>query len=367
MAAIALDATYTVDPMPSGISIYSRRLIEALASLGADHHFKLCYRLSRFGQRRGFLCPVASGKAKFSVHFYQQPLTFWLPWRADLFHSLAQRRPAFRFRREVATIHDVFPLTGRDYSTPDFQRKFSRLLLDAAHRAQRIITGSKYTAIQLQEHASVDPAKIRVVPYGVSPPSELMTRVERGRERATLGRPEEILILSVGVVQTRKNTLNALRALALLPPNYRLVLAGGDGYGSEAIHEHIRREGLSARVVRLQYVEPARLSRLYQAADVFLFPSLEEGFGLPVLEAMSYGLPSVLANTSSLPEVGGAAALYADPHEPADIAAKVREAAEDAALRQRMIAAGRVRAREFTWERTARLTLEVYEEVLRDG
>jgi glycosyltransferase involved in cell wall biosynthesis len=146
-----------------------------------------------------------------------------------------------------------------------------------------------------------------------------------------------------------------------------LVLAGGDGFGSEAVNEHIRREGLSSRVARLRQVDAGKLAKLYQAADVFLFPSLEEGFGLPVLEAMSYGLPAVLSNTSSLPEVGGDAALYADPLSPEDIAAKVRQAAEDSALRERMIQAGIARAREFTWERTARLTLQVYEEVLREN
>lgn len=367
MAAIAIDATYTVDPMPSGITVYSRRLIQALAGLDTNHRFLLCYRLSRFGQRKEFFRPVASGKAQFSVHYYQQPLTFWLSWRADLFHSLAQRPPAFRFRREIVTIHDVFPLTGKDYSTADFQKKFSRLLLEAARQARKIIVPSNYTADQLHRHAGVEPAKIRVVPEGVNPPEELMTESDRARERATLGNEHEFLILSVGVLQTRKNTLNALRALSLLPRQYRMVLAGGDGHGSEAIHEHIRREGLSSRVVRLRHVEPGRLSRLYQAADVFLFPSFEEGFGLPVLEAMSFGLPTVLSNTSSLPEVGANATLYVDPHDPADIAAKLRQAAEDLALRDRMIKAGRSRAREFTWERTARLTLDVYEEVLREG
>ncbi len=367
MAAIALDATYTVDPMPSGISVYSRRLIEALAGLETSHHFLLCYRLSRFSQRKEFLRPVAAGGARFSVHYYQPPLTFRLPRRADLFHSLAQRPPAFRFRREVVTIHDIFPLTGKDYSAPDFLKKFSRLLMEAAGRAARIITPSAYTAKQLEQHAGVNPAKIRVIPEGVIPPAARMSAEERVRERAKLVGENEILVLNVGVLQTRKNTLNALRALELLPARYRLVLAGGDGYGSEAIHEHIRREGLDEHVLRLRHVDREHLCRLYQAADVFLFPSLEEGFGLPVLEAMSYGLPAVLSNTSALPEVGGDAAVYANPLDPADIAAKVLEVAEDSKLRERMIEAGLARAAEFTWERTAGQTLEVYEEVLRES
>src|SRR5690348_5390895 len=115
MACIALDATYTVDPQPSGVAVYSRRLIEALAASKSKHRFLLCYRLSRFGQRKSFLCPSRLPGLQgpdFSVRMYQQHFTFWLPWQADIFHSLAQRPPAFNFKKEVVTVFDVFPITG---------------------------------------------------------------------------------------------------------------------------------------------------------------------------------------------------------------------------------------------------------------
>jgi len=131
MSTIAVDATYTVDPQPSGVAAYSLRLIESLLDLDTPHRFLLCYRLSRFKRRHLFMRP-RDRHASFSVRWYQEGLTFWLPWEAELFHSLAQRPPAFRFRKEVVTIIDLFPITGRDYSTPDFQRKFSTLLLAGA-------------------------------------------------------------------------------------------------------------------------------------------------------------------------------------------------------------------------------------------
>ena len=114
----------------------------------------------------------------------------------------------------------------------------------------------------------------------------------------------------------------------------------------------------------LGHVEAERLLLLYQAATVLLFPSLEEGFGLPVLEAMAHGLPVVAANTSSLPEVGGDAVLYVDPREPRDIAEKVLEVMDDAALRRELIERGMARAREFTWQRLGEQTCQVYDEVL---
>jgi len=171
-------------------------------------------------------------------------------------------------------------------------------------------------------------------------------------------------VLAVGAIQTRKNTLNAIRAVATLPTNYKLVLAGGNGYGSEPVYDFIRRAGLESRVKALGYVTDDRLRLLYQAASLFVFPSLEEGFGLPVLEAMAHGVLVVASATSSLPEVGGDAALYVDPRNPEDIAEKIQRGVEDVGLRARLTQRGLARARQFTWQRMAEETLKVYDEVL---
>lgn len=367
MATIALDATYTVDPKSTGIGVYSRKLIESLAALQSPHHFLLCFRFSRYARRRDFLRPsglTGVGGRSISTRLYQEPFTFWLPGQAELFHSLAQRPPAFRFQREIVTVSDVFPLTGRTYSTEDFQRRFSALLLEAVCRAARVITPSRYTADQLLRHAGVPREKIRVIPHGVTLPTRVMSLEQRARERELIvGKGNEI-VLTVGVLDARKNIVNALRALRNLPVHYRLVLAGGDGYGSEAIHDFIREEQLASRVKVLGRVPDGTLSALYQVASVLLFPSLEEGFGLPVLEAMAYGLPVVVSGVSSLPEVGGDAALYVDPSDPRDMADKVMCAVEDATLRGRMIEQGRARARQFPWQRAAEQTCQVYDEVL---
>jgi alpha-1,3-rhamnosyl/mannosyltransferase len=367
MATIALDATYTVDREPTGVTVYSRGLIEALAKLDRAHRYLLCYRLSRFGRRNEFLRPANSRGGRgptFSIKLYQEPLTFWLPWQASLFHSLAQRPPGFAFQKEVVTVFDLFTLTEKDYFSAQFRRKFSALLLEALYRAARIITLSRYTANQLVEHCGVPRERIRVVPAGVDPPKARMKVQERLRERAALVGEGNQMVLSVGAVQTRKNILNVLRAVSMLPPRYKLVLAGGSGYGSEPIYDFIRAERLESRVIRLGYVTAQRLPFLYEAASILLFPSLGEGFGFPVLEAMAHGLPVVTSNVSSLPEVGGDAALYVDPRDPADIAQNVVRAVEDHSLRDSMIRQGLARARDFTWRRTAEQTCDVYDEVL---
>jgi glycosyltransferase involved in cell wall biosynthesis len=366
MATIALDATYSAEPQLTGIGVYSRRLIETLPTLDTPHEFLFCYRLSRFRRRQYFLRSnrVHGARAKFSVCMYQEPVTFWLPWRAELFHSLAQRPPAFHFQQEIVTVFDIFPITGENYSTADFRKKFSELLLQAVGRAARVITSSHATKSLLIAHAQVPAEKIRVIPLGVESPAVLLSPEERLRERARILGGAGEMILNVGVIQTRKNTLNMLKALKLMPPKYKLVLSGGNGFGSEAIHEFIRTESLGNRVKLLGFVDDAQLERLYQAASVFLFPSLEEGFGIPILEAMVAGTPVVTSNVSSMPEVGGNAALYVDPHDPADIAQKVVQAVEDSVLRTTLVEKGIDRAHEFTWRRTAQETLAVYEEVL---
>jgi glycosyltransferase involved in cell wall biosynthesis len=368
MSVIAIDATYVLDSQPSGISVYSRRLIESLAELESPHKFLVGYRLSRWKRRNDVLRLARtdpSARGQFSTVFFQEPWTFWLSKRAELFHSLAQRPAPFRFRREIVTVHDVFPLTSRDYSSPDFQIRFSRLLIAATQRAARVITPSLYTAEQLSQHVGVQKDKICVVAEGVDLPKRLLEPAARRRAREQRVGSGNELVLVVGVIQTRKNTLGALRALARLPERYRMILAGGDGYGSEAVHSFISRSKFGNRVIVEGHVTPAVLSLLYQSASVLLFPSFEEGFGLPVLEALAHGLPVVASRTAALPEVGGEAVLYVDPSDEGQIATQVCRAVEDRGLREQLIAAGHARAKQFPWSKTAEKTLQVYDAALR--
>ncbi len=355
---LALDATYALDPEPSGVARYSDRLIRELAH-SSDLELTLCARWPRcFRLRRHF------DGLRFRSCWLQEPLNRRLPRRVDLFHGLNQRLPRYRFPRQVITVHDVFALSPEDYATPEFRARFSAMLSDAVRRADRIVCVSAYTRDQLCRLLGVRAASCVVVHHGVeqNPPAPSAGSRRRARELAG----DAPFFLSVGAVQVRKNTLAAAQAVSRLPASTgaRLVVAGGVGHGAEQVREFIRRNGLADRIRLLGYTDEQTLDGLYAEAAALLFPSLEEGFGFPVLEAMACGLPVIASNTSSLPEIAGDAAVLVDPRDVEGMAQAARRMLEDSAWRAAWIARGHARAAQFTWQRAARATLDVYRSLL---
>jgi glycosyltransferase involved in cell wall biosynthesis len=338
---VALDATYSLGAALSGVGVYSSRLIEALLEAAPEWRFLLCYRVHRFFRSRSR--PPARRV------LLQEPLNVLLPRRAALFHGLNQRLPRYRFRRSVATFHDLFVMTA-EYSSSDFRQRFTALAREAAERADALIAVSGHTARQVEELLGVDRRRIRVIYHGVDPPDEAAP-AERGRP----------FLLHVGAVQTRKNILRLLEAFAHAPRELELVLAGSEGYGAEAIRQ---RAAENPRIRLLGYVARERLEELYRTAEALVFPSLDEGFGIPVLEAMAAGLPVVTSNRGATAEVAGEAALLVDPLDVAGLAAAIERVVQDRELRMDLIRRGRERAAQFTWERAARETLKLYRELL---
>ena len=361
---IALDATEAAYPEPTGTGIYSQKLIRALAAscpaeMSADFRFALCLRIGpywRWGRRRSWpaCCSVSP---------------VWEPWlpprRAALFHGLNQRLPRRSYPVSVVTIHDLFPLTSTEYSTPSFQKRFAEILQDAVLRADRIIAVSNATREQLLKHTPASDGRICVIHHGVEPIPAASPEEQRAFRGQVLGLDEEEkFFLNVGAIQVRKNIANIVLAAKRIP-GCRLVLAGGDGYGAEAIRALIEKEGMSGRVIRLGHASSETLRLLYSTATALVFPSVEEGFGMPVLEAMSCGLPVITSNCSAMPEVAGEAAVLVDPHKVSEISEAMRRVAENESLAADLRQRGRKRAAFFTWEKCARETWQVYEEALR--
>jgi glycosyltransferase involved in cell wall biosynthesis len=283
----------------------------------------------------------------------------------ELVHSLASTAPARgRFRR-VVTVHDLiyarFPETHagvRDLGM--------RVLVPlAVRRAHRVTADSQSTRADLIELLHAPSERIDVVPLGLgSPRRHEPAPAAQVRERLGLG--ERPVLLSLSAKRPHKNLAALIGALALLPAERRPVLVL-PGYPTE--HEATLRELAAARGVAgdvrfLAWVAPEDLEGLWELAVAFVHPSLYEGFGLPVLEAMSRGVPVACSNASSLPEVAGDAALLFDPHDDAAIADALGRLLMDPALRGVLRELGLDRARHFTWANTARLTLDSYARAL---
>jgi glycosyltransferase involved in cell wall biosynthesis len=350
---VALDATYSLGRELTGIGIYSAKIIEALVRQAPDAHFLLTYRSHRFLRALATPRPAANC----SRRLLAEPLCFFSRHRVSVFHGLNQRLPRCQFPRTVTTFHDLFVFTA-DYSSPEFRRRFVALARDAANRSDHIIAVSQFTAEEIVRHLHYPQEQITVIHHGVDPIPEFSAEeLQRFRRQHALEKP---FFLNVGVLDRRKNVRRLVEAFERIPSDCLLVLAGGVGYGSEEIQEKIHASPARARIRVLGHASRSLLARLYRTASALVFPSLDEGFGMPVLEAMTASLPVVTSNRSALPEVVGDAALLVDPEQTDDIQRALERIVSESDLRSRLMQAGLKRARSFTWEKAATATLGTY-------
>ncbi len=282
-----------------------------------------------------------------------------------LMHSLASTAPLWgRFRR-VVTIHDLIYARFPEAHSGIREQGMKVLVPLAARRSDRVIADSRSTRDDLIELLGVKCERIDVVPLGIGavrraePLSEAQTRA-----RLELGSRRVLLTLSAK--RPHKNLTALIGALGRIPLEHRplLVLPGYPTWHEQELRERAAVVGVADDVRFLGWVSPTELEGLWAIAEAFVFPSLYEGFGLPVLEAMARGVPVACSNASSLPEVATDAALMFDPQEEEAIADAIGRLLDEQTLRERLRTAGLARAAEFTWEQTARSTLESYARAL---
>lgn len=274
--------------------------------------------------------------------------------------------PPFHRGRLVATIHDLGFLRVPSTFSRSFVKRSTVLVRRTAGRADRVITGSAFSRDDLIAEYGLDPKKISVIPYGIGPEffaAAGASEEEAARVLARLG-IEKPYILSVGRLNPRKNLPVLARAFDRLKKStglpFRLVLAGPADYRTKETLEAVSGAAPDVRVAG--FVPDRDLPILYREAEIFVYPSLFEGGGLPALEAMAAGTPVIASNTSSLPEMVGEAGILVDPESVDDIARALVRLATDPDLRRTLREKGRTRAGTMTWESAARATLRVYEE-----
>ncbi len=283
----------------------------------------------------------------------------------DVFHGTDMIAPPIP-QPTVVTIHDLSVLLYPQVHTLLHRLHLQWSLPRAARRAAAIIADAGSTKADIVAHLKVNPERVHVIPLGVDhtrfyprPPREAQRRVNQ-----TLG-IEPPYILALGTLEPRKNLAAVLRAYARLkrdaPP---LIVAGARGWGEAAIFDVAQALNLQGRIRITGYIPEDVLPDLYAGAQLFVYPSLYEGFGLPVLEAMACGAPVITSSTSSLPEVAGEAALLVNPSHPEELAEAMQRALEDEPLRDELRAKGPAQAARFSWERAARETLDIYTSVI---
>lgn len=330
----------------TGVGAYSREILWGLAARRPEARYYFCYRPHRFLKSFEQWLPAGCGRRLL--------LESGPPRRADVFHGLNQRVPSGRLPKTVTTFHDLFVMSG-EYSTPEFRARFTKQAKQAAERSDLIICVSAFTASQVGEYLGVPRARLRVVHHGVHTPNPV--RVEGAKKR------REKAVLFVGSLQARKNTQRLVEAFEQTRPGWKLILAGGYGYGAEEIIARIRASSRADDIDVRGYIDQPTLESLYARASIFAFPSLDEGFGMPLLEAMAWDLPVLTSNQSALAEVSGDAALHVDPQSVGDIARGLQTLMDSEGLREELAHRGRAHAAGFSWDRAVEETWRVYQEL----
>lgn len=281
--------------------------------------------------------------------------------RLDLLHMLLPRLPRLKACSTAVTVHDLAwaHLTGKDLEIEKVKSKEE--FQNAIEAADWFIADSASTAKDLNSLFEINPQRIQVVHLGVD---HLVRCTSSKADDTPLRALETPYVLYMGTIQHRKNLIRLVEAFYLLRSRsavpHRLVLAGGEGNGYQMIRSAITRIDCDNRVLFLGYVPDTTRHALYSGADLCVFPSLYEGFGFPVLEALWHGVCVVTSHAASLPEVGGVLALYCDPLDVEDIAQKMYQGLTDQALINRTRIEGPMWSKRFTWQKTAQGTLAAY-------
>jgi O-antigen biosynthesis alpha-1,3-rhamnosyltransferase len=342
-------------PPHGGIASHLRAQVEALLRLDAETPYALCHRLSRW--RKGDLFRPAGGNVRHRI--VQDPFNDLLVPRARLFHSMSSYLPLTPRTLRLASIYDLTHLRHPEWVSPKRLERRQAQIRALVRRADGIVASTAFGADEARAMFGLAPERVHFVYAGVDSDA---FRPLPAREFEPFRARYGDYVLAIGIITARKNFDVLARAVARLD-GVKLVLVGRRQYGGESFFAEVERLGLRERFVHLEDLGHEDLVRLINAARVFAVPSLYEGFGLIVLEAMACGVPVVHSSASCLPEVAGGAGLSVDANDDEAVAEALRRALEDRELAAKLRSAGLARARELSWQSSARALRALYREL----
>ena len=351
----------------TGIGIYTYNLIENLLKI--DNSGEYC-----FFSASSFNLNVYSKSSKkvFSCFPKKYTTVFWeqllLPLlikreKIDLLHSPNYVSPYLSRVSTVITVYDLSAFMFPD-THPILRQLRHRLFLSySLKKSSKVITISENSKKDIQKYFGTPKEKIEVVYPGVS---SRFSRLDRRNIKVSGDIPSSFF-LYLGTLEPRKNLITLLRAFSKIryKIDQKLVVVGGRGWYYHDIFDLVKKLSIKEKVVFLGYLPDEVLVNIYNLADLFVYPSLYEGFGLPPLEAMACGCPVITSNTSSLPEAVGDAGIMIDPNDVEALAREMARVLADEKLRKEMSEKGLARAKLFSWEKCARETLQLYEEIAK--
>lgn len=377
---VAIEIQPMLDEHMTGVGWYTDSLIRLLKYqvrpedyyylLGMDYY-------GRSGRLAQYTAPNVELRVNGIMHYgIYRRLARFIPFmdynsffrvEADIYHFVNFVVPPRVKGRIINTVYDMVYKTFPQTMEKANYRKLDRSLKDSCSRADAVITISENSKQELMGYLGVPEEKIHIIPPGVDlsvyKPMEALSKAMADiRQKYSL--PEKYL-LYLGTIEPRKNIPTVIRAFHQFSlsdkQGYKLVVAGKKGWMFQEVFDLVTSLGLKDKVIFSGYVDEEDKPYIYAGADVFLFPSLYEGFGMPPLEAMACGVPVITSNTSSLPEVVGDAGIQTDPLDVEAISSAIMQLTSDSELRQTLVAKGLQRAQGFTWTDSVKKLLKVYE------
>jgi glycosyltransferase involved in cell wall biosynthesis len=377
---IGIDGLPLTSPK-TGVGHYTFELARALAEADSESEFELVYPSTfppiRLDTNRGEGELPGNLKLKRAIvgplarHWWSNGLPRYVRRNEiQLFHGTNYDVPLWRRCATVLTIHDLSPLLYPETHRRRSVRRARRRLPLMARTADAIITPTESVRREVCQHLAVNPEKVFAIPEAARASFRPTDFAATKDVRCRLGCGDEFL-LAVGTIEPRKNLsvlVTAFEQLALARPQSKskLVIAGGRGWLNDSFFDAMNKSPARGRIVITDYLHDEELRALYASCRAFIYPSLYEGFGLPPLEAMACGAPVVASRIPALVEIAGSAASFFDPTDALDLAKTILALLEDENARNQLSLAGQTRAAEFTWQKTAQATLDVYSKALKD-